>query len=286
MKDSEYPVRSMDIGPSQRVLFARHDYRIARELLAETGCTLIVPPEGITKVYIVGPSSRIPEATNAISQRLADNKMIHLDICKPFPNAPSGPKAHAINVVRQVRSKSALEAIGEECDVDFIFPSPELFYHPNGSCLVSIVGKSKEYVDVAAERAKEVFSQYTPSRFAEVQVEPLHFKHIRGKDGQGAKRIAASTSVELLFSEDAEDDRIVLVYEGQSRDAAEISQALQMAKNEINELVKDQVEIVRKILEVPQESVDLLPLSHRRADLMSLDCMKKFVVNRAPSSTL
>lgn len=289
LEASEYLIRPMDVGRYQRAFFTRHDHQVAKELLAETGCALIVPPEGVTKVYIVGPSSRIPEAMNAISQILADNKMIILDICKPFTNAPNGAKAHAIDVVRHVRSKSAVEAIEKECDVCFIFPSPEVFYHPSNGCRVSIVGRSQEHVDAAAERAKEVFGQYTPSRFAEILVEPLHFKHIRGKDNKGAERIAASTSVELLFSEDAEDDRIVLVYEGQSKDAAEISQALQMAKDEINELVKDQVEIVWKVLTVPQESVKILIcffVPRATANPMSSDCMKKFVVSRAPPSTL
>ncbi|KAF8538636.1 hypothetical protein BDD12DRAFT_884670 [Trichophaea hybrida] len=238
LEASNYPIRGIDI---------------INEVLAETGCATVIPPDGINKVYIVGPSARIPEAINSISQKLEENKIFTLDLCKAFANAPNGAKAHAIDVVRHARTTPAVKNIEKECDIEITYPSPKILYNPNKTCPISIIGRSKEYVDAATQRVKEIFGGYTPNRVAHIQVEPLHFKHIAGKDGKGPKKIAASTSVELLFPEDPEDDQIALIYEGQSTDSTEISEALEKAKGEISELVKGQAEIFKKVLEVPQE---------------------------------
>ncbi|KAF8246719.1 hypothetical protein K440DRAFT_650721 [Wilcoxina mikolae CBS 423.85] len=253
LEASNYPIRGIDVGPFRVQLFTKNNNQIINEVFTETGCATVIPPDGINKVYIVGPSAKIPEAMNSISQKLEENKIFTLDLCKAFSNALNGAKAHAIDVVRHARTTSAVKNIEKECDVDITYPSPEILYNLNQTCPISIIGRSKEYVDAATQRVKEIFGGYTPNRVAHIQVEPLHFKHITGKDGKGPKKIAASTSVELLFPEDPEDDQIALIYEGQSTDSTEISEALEKAKGEISELVKGQAEIVKKVLEVPQE---------------------------------
>jgi len=257
LEASNYPIHGIDVGPFRVQIFTKDNNQIINEVFVETGCATIIPPDGINKVYIIGPSARIPEAMNAISQKLEENKILTLDLCKAFANAPNGAMAHAIDVVRHARETTAVKDIEKECDVDLTYPSPEVLHSLHKSCFISIIGKSKEYVEAATKRVKEIFGGYTPNRVAHIQVEPLHFKYITGKDGKGSKKIAASTSVELLFPEDPEDDQIALIYEGQSTDATDISEALEKAKGEINELVKGQAEIIKKVLDVLQELVQI-----------------------------
>jgi hypothetical protein len=256
LEAANYPFRGAELGPFQSQLFSRNNAQMIKEVFDETGCAVIVPPSNIHKVYVIGPPSRIAEGMNAVFQKAEAYTIITLDLCKAFSSAPGGAKAHAINVVRHARNTAAVENIENDCEVDIVYPTTEVLHDLNKPCHISIVGKSREQVDVAVQRVKEILGGYTPNRFSEIEVEPLHFKHIIGKDGKGPKKIAASTSVELLFPEDPEDDRIVLIYEGQSKDVAEISEALEKAKEEINDLVKGQAEIVKKVLEITKELHD------------------------------
>ncbi|KAA8892775.1 hypothetical protein FN846DRAFT_626516 [Sphaerosporella brunnea] len=252
LEAANYPSRGAELGAFQPQLFSRNNAQMVKEVFNETGCAVIVPPSTVNKVYVIGPPSRIVEGMNAVFQKAEAYKIIILDLCKAFANAPRGAKAHAIDVVRHARKVAAVKRVEKDCDVSISFPGEDL-HDLKKPCYVSIVGESKEQVDTAVQRVKEILGAYTPNRFSEIEVEPLHFKHIYGKDGKGPKKIAAATSVELLFPEDPEDDRIALVYEGQSKEVAEIEEALEKAKEEIKELIKDQAQIVKKVLEITKE---------------------------------
>jgi hypothetical protein len=280
-----YPFRGAELGAFQPQLFVRNNGQMVKEVFNETGCAVIVPPPNVQKVYVLGPPSRIAEGMNAVFQKAESYKIVTLDLCKAFANAPNGAKAHAIDVVRHARNTAALKTIEKECEADIAFPTTEILHDLNRPCHISIVGKSKEQVDAAVQRVKEVLGGYTPNRFSEIEVEPLHFKHIHGKDGKGPKKIAAATSVELLFPEDPEDDRIALVYEGQSKEAAEITEALEKAKEEINELVKDQAQIVKKVLEITKELHDKVR-GERGTIINALNPSSVSVVFGAPKARL
>jgi len=253
LEAEEYPIRGTDIGVSQPQLLIRNNYQIIREVFAETGCAVVIPPPHVAKAYIVGPSSNVADGLSAVLRKLEAYVTVTLDLCNPFKKAPNGAKIHAIDVVRHVQKTSQDKKIESDCDVHIAYPAHETFYDLTKPCHITIIGKNKDQTAAATQAVKMVFGAYTPNRISEIEVEPLYFKHILGKDGKGPKKIASATSVELLFPQDLEDDRIALVYEGPSTDEVEISEALEKAKEEIREIVKGQVEIVKKVLDIPQE---------------------------------
>ncbi|KAI5849828.1 hypothetical protein BZA05DRAFT_474833 [Tricharina praecox] len=282
LEAEDYPVRGTDINSHEPQLLKRNNYQIIREVFAETGCSVILPPPNVFKAFIVGPSSKVADGLSAILRKLEGYNTATLDLCTPFKNAPNGAKVHAIDVVRHIQKTSRDKVIEKDCDVDITYPQ-ETLYDLTKPCLITIIGKTKENVNTAKKAVMELFGAYTPKRISEMEVEPLYFKHILGKDGKGPKKISAATSVEILFPQDPEDDRIALVYEGPSTDEAVISEALEKAKEGIREITKGQVEIVKKVLEVPQELHDKLR-GERNTIINALNPTSIFVQFGAPTA--
>jgi hypothetical protein len=286
LEAANYRIQGVDLGGFQTLLFTRNNGGLIREVLAETGCAIVVPPLPVHKVYVVGPTSRTPEAMNAVLRKVEEYKLVALDLCKAFVTAPDGAKAHAIEVLRHARKTPEVRQIEKECDVELIYPTSDTLYDLNKPCYIFIVGKSKEYVDAATKRVKTTFGSYTPERVAHIDVDPLHHKYIIGKDGKGAKKISAQTAVELLFPEDSEDESIALIYEGDSKDSIAISEALEKTKAEIREIVKGQVEIITRVMDIPKELAILEPRGlDGRLTVLDVDYMTRSVATAVPSST-
>jgi len=286
LEAAKFRIQGVDVGAFRTLLFTRNNGELIREILAGTGCAVIVPPLPVHKVYVVGPTSRTSEAMNAVLRKVEEYKLVALDLCKAFVTAPDGAKAHAMEVLRHARKTPEVRQINKECDVELIYPTPDILYDLGKPCYIFIIGKSKEYVDAATKRVVTIFGSYTPERVAHINVDPLHHKYIIGKDGKGAKKISAQTTVELLFPEDSEDESIALIYEGDSKDSIAISEALEKTKAEILEIVKGQVEIVTKMIDIPKELAILESRgSDGRLTILDVDYMTKSVATAVPSST-
>jgi rRNA processing protein Krr1/Pno1 len=275
------PYKHSIVQPMRQLLLTRNNAQIIKEVFAETGCAVVVPPEQAPVVYIIGPSQQLPQAVAAVATKMEPYHSITLDIKNAYYVPPSMPapakgkkpapptpeqqaaillaaktaKAYAIDVARHMRKMGTLKALEKELGVEIIYPSDTTLYDLNLFCPLLIVGRTQEAVNAAKGRVVEIANKYRSSegRVSHLYIEPLRFKHIHGKDGKGAKKLAAATSVELLFPEDAEDDQITLFYEGEATEAEEIAAAIEQAKEQVNELVKDQIEIVSKVLPITQE---------------------------------
>ncbi|KAI5778188.1 hypothetical protein EDC01DRAFT_377807 [Geopyxis carbonaria] len=255
IRAAKYTFTPVEVGTFYTQLFTMHKGRMIHEIREETGCTVIAPPPGVPvpKVYIYGPVERRGEASNAVYRKIDNYKVATLDVSKPFSNAPMGAKVHARNIVRHLRRRNEIHAVEKECDIGLTFPSDEALNDLSKPCNVSIIGKSLENVNKAKAQIISIFGSYKPERFAYHDVEPLHHKHIIGKDGKGAKKISVQTSVELLFPEDPEEQQIVLIYEGSAEDPNQISAALEETKIQISEVLKGQAVIHTKVLPIAKE---------------------------------
>lgn len=262
MEGEGYTTRGVELGPSEGNLLTFNDAQIPKEVFAETGCAVFTTPKA-DRAILFGPSSDLLASMMVLYNKVMGYKIVSLDLAKALTTAPK--VSHAIDVVRYVQTTGKGELIENELDITLVFPNLEAlhdlevlhnleFLHDlKEPCLIITIGKSQESVKAASKRVEDLLTAYTPNCITRFKVEPLNIKHIHGKDTLGAQRITDATSVELLFPKDPEDEEITLIYGGESKADEEIKEALEKAKAEINEVLKGHPEIVKKVLDVPQE---------------------------------
>lgn len=258
MKNAGYDFADVSVGAFKAQIFTRNKAQLIHEVLQESGSTVIGPPKHIVpaaKVFIFGPSGNKRQAVVSVYEKADKFYVKAIDLCKPFRDAKIGAKAHARNVVLHVFRKPTIRAIEKECDVEIEWPANNLLDDLNAACYVSIIGKSEEAIRSATGRLVEFLQAYNPGRFEYIDVEPLHHKHIRGKDTKGTEKIGAAHSVELIFPKDTDEPQIVLVYEGDSKDEEEIRKALQDTRTQISDVVSKQAGIISKTISVSKEYV-------------------------------
>ncbi|TGZ79534.1 hypothetical protein EX30DRAFT_321075 [Ascodesmis nigricans] len=257
-----YTHSTAGLGQSDRNkirLFTRNKGKLIQQVLQETGSTVITPPSNVQaeRLIIFGPLDAKRKAIANVYEKMDQVRVNALELCRPFATAAIGAKPHARNVVRHTRRKPAIRAIESECNVDIEWPPSSVLNDPTGSCVVHIIAASDEALLSAKNRFIEFVGAYASyERFDYVDVDPLHHKHVRGKDTKNTEKIGAAHSVELLFPEESDDEQIVLIYEGASKDKEEMKQALEATKAQIAEVVKSQANIVTVTLDVVKELHD------------------------------
>lgn len=244
------PLVAPGVPKALHQFFLNNKAHMIHEVLKESGCTVYLPTAIVDKVLVYGPPESVSAGVVAVQQRVKGFQHTTLDICKNYS------KDHARDLVRYFTHKKALNSAEREFQVQFTFPSGEALYSSAKTCPVTIVGKTTEGVNSAKERLITALKKYPADRVAAVEVEPLHHKHINGKDGKGYKRIVEKTSVELLLPDGNDEPWIALFYDGASNETDEIKDALDQAKDLVLESVQGQASIMTEVLTVPKEQHD------------------------------
>lgn len=286
LKTSNFIITGIDVPPFSVQLFTRNKGQAIHKVRQEAGCTIITPPPGknINKVYIYGPADKRGLALNAVDAELAGNQVTALDLTRPFSKAEIGAKAFASSIVRFLRRKAEVKQIEKEFKVELILPTKAELEDPAPYVHVFLITNNKEALAAAKARFIELVGNYTPEKVAYVEVEPLHHKHVHGKDGKGPKKITAQTSVELLFSEDPEVETITLIYDGPATGQEGIDAALEQAKELVLESVKGQAEIISKTISVPADVHEKIQ-GERGTTLNALNPSSVFVTFGIPTKS-
>lgn len=239
---------------SKHRFFTSNKGRLIHEVLAETGCTVILPSSGkADSVIVYGPTAKIGAGFSVTNAKAEAYQYIGIDVCKAHPKAPGGAKLQARDITRYLKQKRELQDVEREFDVEITLPTTQELYDPNTPCVVGIIGQSLENVKEAQLRIQALYSQYHPGKVVRLDVEPLHHRHIVGKDGRGTKTIIEKRPVELLFPENPEEAEIVFVYDGESQELEEVRKILDEAKDLVLAFSQGQVSIIQKTMDVTKE---------------------------------
>lgn len=241
------------VNKAKHCFFTSNRGQLIHQVLAETGCTVILPEGAKADSLIVyGPSDKIPQGYQEVLKASNIYQQAAIDVCKAYPNAPGGPKLQARDITRYLNSKGELVSLQSEFDLEITAPSGDELYDLNKPCVIRIIGRLMDGVSGAKAKIQELYSTLTPGHVLRFEVEPLHHKLIVGKDGRGVKRITDKfLGLGLLLPEDAGEGEIVLIYDGPSQDPEEISKSLEEVKEHILSLVEAQkFDVVEKIITI------------------------------------
>lgn len=262
MKSSVFQSVIFPVDRMKHRLFTANKGRMIYDILAASGCTVILPPGGgHDRLIIYGPQDKITLGKQEVQKSADAYQTLGIDVCKAYPNALGGAKLHARDVTRHLISKEEFKKLAAELDAEITIPlKEELCDLENSTCVIRIITKSKDSLATVKTRIQALYSKFSSDRLVRFEVEPLHHRLITGKDGRGVQRITSgSPGVSLLLPVDSHDSEIVLLYDGASSEVAEIAISLEQVKEQVLGLVESQkFDVAVKVISVPQQYVSLV----------------------------
>jgi hypothetical protein len=189
----------------------RHQFIIGQDgealhdLVAETGCSVIVPPahDDSETLYIIGPPDRIENAVNKILDTAASMSVSNIDLTRQHGRAPP---AHAHRVSRYLKERQAIAELERQFTANFALPAST-----NSPPSWQIFSKDGKQGMRARTEAMNLIAGHPPSRFHPMQVHPFYHNHLQTR----ASQIRRDHGIHLLFPpiEDPESHELILIYE-------------------------------------------------------------------------
>jgi rRNA processing protein Krr1/Pno1 len=246
----------------------RHQFIVGQDgdalhdLVAETGCSVIVPPshDDSETLYIIGPPDRIDSAINKVLDTAASMNVSNIDVGRQHARAPA---AHAHNVSRYLKEREALADLERQYASSFVLPTST-----NSPANWQIFSKDGKQGMRARTEAMNLLAGHPPSRFQAMEVNPFYHQHLQTR----APQIRRDHGVHLLFPpiENPDTHEILLVYEQpgspsdyqfprQAPTAADVQEherAIKQAYALLTGMVGNRGEVVQRPVEAPPKFHD------------------------------
>ena len=233
------------------------------EFLAETGCTVIMPPPSDESefVHITGPFDKIDAGLEKVIFLASVMQMSSIDIARQHPNAPTDPQAHAKALTFYLQQRRAIERLEEQYDLRIVLPTTQA-----GPTFWEVYSKDAKNIIRARSEILNTINAYPPARVRHVEVDSFYHQHLQQT---GAKALRDEFGVYLLLPNkvDSKAD-IALIYEGigllqteyqfpkqrpSASEVAESKQALDNAQGHILSLIQGQEQLGTARVEVPSK---------------------------------
>lgn len=245
---------AIDRGRHQFIL--RDGPQSLHDLMEETGCAVILPPESddTEMLVVTGPPGKINLGVEKVMELASSMQMSSVDVARQHANAPSGARAHAKALVQYLQQREAMRQLEKQYEARIIAN--------DGS--IDVFSRDGKSALRARSDILNLVNAYPPSRIRHVGVDPFFHRHIQE---QSAQRMRDDFGVHLLVPEQAiEEPSLVLIFEGPTDEAGErqlsrqrptaaeivnFERGLQQAQEHILEILRGQQEIGSRTLEVP-----------------------------------
>lgn len=256
---------------------------LLHDLLAETGCAVIVPPssDDTELLSIIGPRDRIELGLEKVMNLAASMQMASVDIARQHPKAPKGPQAHARAVTRYLQRRQAITQLEKQHSARIVLP-----YAVESPMTWEVYARDGKNTIRARSEIMNLINAYPPSRIRHVSADPFFHEHLQARVAQD---VLDQYNVYLLLPEPKEDLLdVVLVYEGpaQSKDGlqlpmqrltpneiADFEESLDQAQAHISKILASHEELGALNIEIPQRYVNA---DHCKIYLIEfLGCMEK-----------
>ena len=237
---------------------------LLHDLLKETGCAVILPPDSDDTEFIsvTGPHDRIELGREKVMNLATIMQMSSVDIARLHASAPKGPQVHARALTRYLQRRQAIQQLEKQYDARIVVPTTQ--ESPTSWEVYSRDGKNAIR---ACSDIMSLVNAYPPARLRHVDVDPFFHEHLQQKSAQ---IIQDDFGVHLLLPEPEEQrHEIILIYEGSelceashyqlprqrpsASEIAEYENMLNQAQAHILGLIEDQEELGAASIEVPSK---------------------------------
>lgn len=230
------------------------------EFLAETGCTVIMPPPSDESefVHITGPLDKIDTGVEKVIFLASLMQMSSIDIARQHSNAP---QAHARALTFYLQQRRVIERLEEQYDLRIVLPNTQA-----GPTFWEVYSKDAKNIIRARSEILNTINAYPPSEVRHVEVDSFYHQHLQQ---QGGKALCDEFGVYLLLPTKVDSKpEIALIYEGigllqteyqfpkqrpSASEVAESKQALDNAQKHILSLIQGQEELGTARVEVPSK---------------------------------
>lgn len=235
---------------------ALHDF------LAETGCSLVLPPEEDDTEFltITGPPDQIDAGVNHAMDLATSMRMASVDLSRQHPNASH---AHARALTAYLRDREIIKDLERQHDAHIVIPSAA-----DGPVTWEVYSRDGKNTVLARSDIVNIARAHPPSKLTSLPIDPCFHSHLQSRTAPQLKEIFG---VHLLVPGPLTNDRIVLVYEGQETPHYEAirrvpspdsisayEKGLADARNYILSVIGDPSDVVVETLAVPLKYHDKL----------------------------
>ena len=233
------------------------------DILAETGCAVILPPdsEDTEMITITGPHDRIEHGIDRVMNLAASMQSSIIDVARQHSNAPSGPQSHARALTRYLQQRQAIAQLEQMHDSHIVLPTMD-----NGPTTWEVYSRDGKNAIRARSDIVNLINAHPPSRLRHVDVDPFFYPHLANGHHNNVRQAHGVHMV--IPSESDSDSQVVLVYEGPMSadqtfqpprqrptpsEVAQFEQALQEAEDYIMKLVNEQGRIGTQDMQIPSK---------------------------------
>ena len=237
------------------------------EFLSETGCAVILPPDhDDTEVLtIVGPPEKIDLGVNKVMDLATSMQMASVDLSRQHLNAPRGSQAHARSLTRYLQQRQVIQELENLHNSRISLPTST-----DAPMTWEVYSRDGKNTIRARSDIMSLVNAHPPARFSHLDIDPFYHQHLQR---QSAQQMRDDFGVQLVIPEDAENEPVLLVYEGPSgaspeyqvprsrptpAEVAEFERVLREAQQHVLGLMSGQNKIVTTDIEVPKKFHDKL----------------------------
>ncbi|KAG4306458.1 hypothetical protein PORY_000446 [Pneumocystis oryctolagi] len=236
------------------------DEDLKQSILSQFQCSVIIPPPSSSSesLLIRGSPMFIGKSIQNIMDKVKSIHIDSLDITNTHLSA-TDKVVHARDISRYFFKKKKIAKIEKEYQIHIISPTLETLSKPNlNSVIYEFSGNNIEDVKNAKKELIKLVDSYPPYRILKLNLDPLIHCHIIGQKGRNLQKIRDQYFIDALFSdEDSFNSEIILVYEGKPGEELPHANSIQLALNNVSELLKktaiEMSNIVSRDIHIPDK---------------------------------
>ena len=231
------------------------------DLLKETGCAVILPPdsEDTEMLTITGPRDKIELGMDKVMNLATSMQMSSVDIARQHNTAPLGAQTHARAITRYLQQREAISQLETLYDSRIVLPTAE-----NSPMVWEVYSRDGKNTIRARSDIMNLVNAHPPSRLRHMDMDPFFHEHLRQ---EYADRVRKNYGVHMMLPNENDDNpQVVLIYEGpetdgpqfelprqkpSQSDVSDFERSLKQAQDHIMGLVNGQGSIETKGVEVP-----------------------------------
>lgn len=259
----EITLRQLAINRGQHQFILGDGLDSLHEFLAETGCSIILPPrhDDTEFLTITGPEDQIEFGINRAMDLATSMQMASVDLSRQHPSADYGPHVHARALTSYLQQRQIIRHLESIYDAHIVLPSS-----PDGTVTWEVYSRDGKNTIRARSDIVSLVQAHPPARVATVPVDPYCHAYLKSRSAQ---RLRSDFGVQLVVPDGHDASHIHLVYEGQEEAAnaqylpprrrptgdelSAFAKALSDARAHVISTVGDQNDIVTKSVPVPSK---------------------------------
>ncbi|KAK2782065.1 hypothetical protein FQN52_001219 [Onygenales sp. PD_12] len=239
------------------------------EFLAETGCSIILPPvsDDTEFLTITGPPDQIEFGINRAMDLATSMQMASVDVSRQHPGAAAGPHVYARALTSYLQQRQVLKELERLYEAHIVLPTSS-----DGPVTWEVYSRDGKNTIRARSDIVNLIQAHPPPKLMSLPIDPYFHSHLRSRI---APQLKNDFGVHLVLPEDSDASDVVLVYEGRdwvgpgpnyelprhrpsSTDISVFEKALNEAKAHLVSSLGDQEDILSKSLVVPTKYHDKL----------------------------